>query len=152
MRLFIDKAVPEAWKSAEAHSVAVSAAAEKHGLSRTEVELIDVRASQINGCAYCLDMHSRQAREAGVTQQMLDLLPAWRETEIFDERMCAVLAVAEAATRMPLSEEARADLSGARQVLGDEAFAAAEWVAVTINMFNRVSILSGHPVRPRREQ
>lgn len=60
-----------------------------------------------------------------------------------------MLAVAEAATRMPLSEESKADLAGAAAVLGEQAFAAAEWVAVTINAFNRVSILSEHPVRPR---
>ncbi|WP_416442541.1 hypothetical protein AB3K78_09045 [Leucobacter sp. HNU] len=60
-----------------------------------------------------------------------------------------MLAVAEAATRLPLSEDAQADLAGARNVLGDEAFVAAEWVAATINAFNRVSILSQHPVRSR---
>ncbi len=61
-----------------------------------------------------------------------------------------MLAIAEAATRMPLSEDGgEADLAAARSVLGDEIFAAAEWVALTINMFNRVSILSDHPVRPR---
>jgi len=50
---------------------------------------------------------------------------------------------------MPLSEESKADLAGARAVLGDAAFAAAEWVALTINTFNRISILSEHPVRAR---
>ena len=50
---------------------------------------------------------------------------------------------------MPLGEDGEADLAAARGVLGDEVFAAAEWVALTINMFNRISILSEHPVRPR---
>ncbi|MCB1274708.1 MAG: carboxymuconolactone decarboxylase family protein [Leucobacter sp.] len=149
MRPFMDKAIPEVWATAEAFSGSVGEAALEHGLARTEAELIKVRASEINGCAFCLDLHARQARQAGVTQQKLDLLAAWRETDLYDERERAVLAIAEAATRLPLSEEGEADLFGARSVLGDEAFAAAEWVAVAINAFNRVSILSRHPVRPR---
>jgi alkylhydroperoxidase family enzyme len=84
-----------------------------------------------------------------VPQQKLDLLPAWRETDLYDEREVAVLAVTEAATRLPLTEDSAADLAGARNVLGDDAFVATEWVAAAINTFNRVSILSHHPVRPR---
>lgn len=74
----------------------------------------------------------------------------WATAEAFSASVgSAVLAIAEAATILPLSEEADADLYGARNVLGDETFAAAEWVAIAINAFNRVSILSQHPVRPR---
>ncbi|SOD66400.1 alkylhydroperoxidase AhpD family core domain-containing protein [Streptomyces zhaozhouensis] len=149
MRPFLDKVMPEAWRAATAFSSAIREAALQRGLSSREVEFIKLRASQINACAFCVDLHSREARKAGIAQQQLDLLPAWRETALFDERQRAVLAVAEAATTLPLTEEAEADLAGARSVLDEEAFAAAEWVAVTINAFNRVSILSGHPVRPR---
>lgn len=149
MRPFMDKAVPEAWQAATALSSAILSAAEQRGLSRQESELIKVRASQINGCAFCLDLHSREARQAGVLQQKLDLLPGWREARLFDERERAVLSVAEAATVLPLTEDSVADLTGARSLLGDETFVAAEWVAVAINAFNRISILSEHPVRPR---
>ena len=103
----------------------------------------------MNGCAFCLDLHSRQARAAGIPQQQLDLLPAWRESDRYSAREEAVLAVADAATRLPLTDDAQADLAAARQVLGESAFVAAEWVAATINLFNRISILSEHPVRPR---
>lgn len=149
MRPPMDMVMPEAWKAAEAFSAAVREAATQRGLSPQESELIKVRASQINACAYCLDLHARQARRAGIAQQLLDLLPAWRDTEVFDERQRAVLAVAEAATTLPLTDESEAELAGARTVLGDEAFVAAEWVAATINAFNRISILSRHAVRPR---
>ncbi|KUF06166.1 carboxymuconolactone decarboxylase family protein [Leucobacter sp. G161] len=150
MRPYLDKAAPEAWKAAGAYSVAIAKAAADGGLLPTEGELIKIRASQLNGCAFCLDLHTREAREAGVPQQQIDLLPAWRETTLFSERERAALAVAEAATQLPLSEEAQADLFGAREVLGDDAFVAAEWVAATINLFNRISILSEHPVRARK--
>jgi len=149
VRPYLDKVVPEAWEAAQAFSGVVGEAALQRGLTAQELELIKVRASQLNGCAYCLDLHARQARSSGLTPQQLDLLPAWRETERFTEREQAVLAIAEAATRVPLSEDAKADLAAARGVLGDDAFTAAEWVAVAINAFNRVSILSEHPVRER---
>lgn len=149
MHPFLDKVMPDAWQAAVAFSSAVREGAEQRGLSIQEAELIKVRASQITGCPFCLDLHSREARQSGIPQQTLDLLPAWRETAVLRERDRAVLAVAEAATILPLSEKSAADLSSARSILGDDAFVAAEWVAVTINAFNRISILSGHPVRPR---
>jgi AhpD family alkylhydroperoxidase len=149
MRPFLDKVMPEGWRAAEAFSSAIREAASQRGLSLQEVEFIKLRASQINACAFCIDLHAREARKAGIVQQKLDLLPAWRETRLFDDRQRAVLAVAEAVTSLPTTEESDADLSGARSVLGEEAFVAAEWVAVTINAFNRISILSRHPVRPR---
>ena len=136
-------------QAAQTFSAKVSAHAAQQGLSLQETEYIKLRASQLNACAFCLDLHGRQARESGITQQKIDLVPAWRESPLFTERETAVLASAEAATQLPLTEEARADLAGARAVLGDAAFVAAEWVAVAINTFNRISILSEHPVRPR---
>ncbi len=121
----------------------------KSSIEESIQHLIKIRASQINGCAFCLDLHSREARQAGIPQQKLDVLPAWRESSLYDERERAMLAVAEATSELPLSEESAADLSGALSVLGESTFAAAEWVAITINAFNRISILSEHPIRPR---
>ena len=82
----MDKVMPEVWQAAVAFSSAVREGATQRGLSAQESELIKVRASQINGCAFCLDLHSREARQSGIPQQTLDLLPAWRETEVFSER------------------------------------------------------------------
>ena len=114
------------------------------GLSSAEGEIIKIRVSQLNGCVFCLDLHSRQARKLGVPQQKLDLLPAWRESTLFSDREAALLAVAETATTLPLSEDSKADLLAARNTLGQETFISAEWVATTINIFNRISILSEH--------
>lgn len=149
MALYIDKTVPEAWKSAQQFSAAIDEAVAASELAESEAELIKVRASQLNGCAFCLDLHSREARESGITTQQLDVLPAWRESTLFTERERAVLAIAEAATQLPLNEESRADLAASRALLGDHSYATAEWVAASINLFNRISILSEHPVRPR---
>ncbi|WP_223692149.1 carboxymuconolactone decarboxylase family protein [Leifsonia poae] len=149
MRPYMDKAMREAWGAARELSSVVSEAALRAGLTPQEAELIKVRASQQNACAFCLDLHSREARKVGVPQQKLDMLPAWRDAQLYSEREEAALAIAEAATRLPLTEDSRADLVAAQTVLGDSAYIAAEWIAVTINTFNRVSILSGHPVQAR---
>lgn len=149
MRPYVEKVMPEGWKAALELASTVREGAERRGLSPQESELIKVRASQLNACAFCLDLHSREARQAGIPQQKLDLLPAWRESALFTDREKAVLAVAEAATELSSSERMTADLSDALSVLGEPTFVAAEWVAIAINAFNRISVLSEHPVRPR---
>ncbi|MFL0388148.1 carboxymuconolactone decarboxylase family protein [Curtobacterium sp. MCLR17_007] len=145
---YMDKALPDAWKAAGEFATAISSATAS-GLTLAESEIIKVRVSQLNGCVFCLDLHSRQARKHGVPQQKLDLLPAWRETTLFTSRETALLAVAETATAVPLSENSKADLIAARHALGEVSFVSAEWVATSINLFNRISILSEHPVRAR---
>ena len=77
------------------------------------------------------------------------MLPAWRDTSLFSDPEAAVLSIADAATRLSLNENSKADLVAARSLLGDETFVTAEWVAATINAFNRISILSEHQVHPR---
>jgi AhpD family alkylhydroperoxidase len=151
VRPFLDKVLPDAWRAAQALSTTVVQEVVRTGVTEREIEIIKVRSSQLNACAFCLDLHAREARRVGVPQQKLDMLAAWRDSSIYDERERAMLAIAEAATVLPLTEDARADLAGARNLLGDTQFAAAEWVAVTINAFNRISILSEHPVRPRKD-
>lgn len=149
MRPYLDKAQPDVWNAAQTFSTTVRESALAQGLPTELSELIKVRASQLNSCAFCLDLHARESRQAGIPQQKLDLLAAWRETDVFSEPERAALAIAEASTQLPLTEDAKADLAAAQAVLGETVFAAAEWVAIAINMFNRVSILSEHPVRPR---
>lgn len=146
---YLERGLPEVWKAATAFAAVVSAETTQHGLTSAESEIIKVRVSQLNACVFCLDLHSRQARKLGVPQQKLDLLPAWREATVFSDREVACLAVAETATELPLSEKSTADLLSARSTLGDDTFVAAEWVAASINLFNRISILSDHPVRVR---
>lgn len=147
---YLDTAVPEAWKALNGLALKVTQAAEAAGLERETLELMNVRISQINGCSFCLDMHTRLATEAGASVQRLAQLPAWRESALFDTVECAVLHIAEVTTRLPDPDKRRAALVSARDTLGDEAFTTVEWAAVTMNAFNRVSILSEHPVRPER--
>lgn len=146
---YMDKALHDAWKASGVFAAAISHETTTHGLTPAESEIIKVRVSQLNACVFCLDLHSRQARKLGVPQQKLDLLPAWREATLFSGRETALLAIAETATLLPLTEEGKASLLDAREVLGEQVFVSAEWVAASINLFNRISILSGHPARLR---
>jgi AhpD family alkylhydroperoxidase len=77
---------------------AMNAGIEASGLEPALLELVKLRASQINGCAYCLDMHTTDARAAGETEQRLYVLDAWRETDLYSERERAALAWTEAVT------------------------------------------------------
>ncbi|MBT2548844.1 carboxymuconolactone decarboxylase family protein [Arthrobacter sp. ISL-65] len=146
---FLDKSDPGSWRALNGLALKVAAAAEAAGLGRWVVELLNVRISQLNGCAYCLDLHDRLAREVGVSAQQLAVLPAWRETDVFDETERAALAVGEAASALDDDGESFAELAAARAVLTEAQYSALQWCAIAMNAFNRVSILSGHPVRPR---
>lgn len=82
--LHIDMHSPSAYKALIGVSTAVSALAKETGLPRSPVELVNVRVSQLNGCASCLEVHHRRADDAGVTAKQLATLSVWRDTELFD--------------------------------------------------------------------
>ncbi|SCF57400.1 alkylhydroperoxidase AhpD family core domain-containing protein [Streptomyces sp. Cmuel-A718b] len=99
-KVFIDKFDPEAFRALARTAQAAGAAAARAGLPVTLVELVNLRVSQINGCAYCLRAHTRAALEAGENPQRLGLLAAWRETDVFTPSERAALALAEATTSL----------------------------------------------------
>lgn len=146
---YLDKSDTGSWKALNAFSLKVKEAGTAAGLEHKLIELINVRISQINGCAFCLDMHSRMAMEAGETSQRLAVLGSWRETTLFNDLEAAALSVAEATTTLPESETRIAELAASRLVLNDAQFSAIQWASIAMSAFNRVSILSQHPVRPR---
>lgn len=147
-RVFIDKQSPKAFHALVQVSEAVRATASEAGLDRTTVELINLRISQINGCAYCLDVHTAAALRSGESSRRLGILSAWRDTGLFTASERAALALAEATTDPANAASQKAAYETARQVLTEDQISAAIWVAVTINAFNRVSIMSKHPVLP----
>jgi AhpD family alkylhydroperoxidase len=123
-----------------------------HAAGRLEpalVQLVLMRVSQINGCAFCLDMHSKDARAAGETEQRLYLLPAWRETKLYSERERIALAWAEELTELA-SHEAVSDAlyEQASQQFEEAALVDLTLLVVTINSWNRVNIaartIGGH--------
>ncbi|MFE9673846.1 carboxymuconolactone decarboxylase family protein [Streptomyces sp. NPDC006259] len=146
-RIFIDKQSPKAYHALLETSEAVRATAAEAGLERTVVELVNLRVSQLNGCAFCLDLHTRAALRAGESSRRLGVLAAWRDTELFNRAERAALALAEATTLPADAAAQEAAYADAREALTEDQISAVIWVAVTINAFNRVSVMSKHPVR-----
>jgi AhpD family alkylhydroperoxidase len=104
------------------------------------LELVRMRASQMNGCAYCLDMHSKDARAAGETEQRLYCLPAWRETPFYSERERAALAWTEAVTMVSEGHVPDEVFELARKQFSEEELADLTLAVVSINGWNRFSI------------
>ncbi|MGO1183361.1 MAG: carboxymuconolactone decarboxylase family protein [Micrococcaceae bacterium] len=151
LSFYLDKSDPAAWKAVGQLAAAATASAREAGLDDQLIELVNLRVSQINGCAYCLDVHLPRAEQAGVTAQRLGVLAAWREAEqLFTEAERASLDLAEAVTRLPEQESLHVSQLMAAAVLSDAQYSAVQWLAMTMNLTNRISILSHHPVRPRR--
>lgn len=147
-RVFLDKAQPAVYRALTATSQAAREAVAAAGLDRITAELVNLRCSQINGCAFCLNLHTKDALAAGVTHQQLAVLPAWREAPgRFRDLDIAALELAELTTNLPHPAAADRAFTAAADVLTADQVAAIEWAAIVINAFNRVSILSRHPVR-----
>ena len=131
-----------------------SAAMHECGLERPLVELVLMRVSQINGCAYCMDMHSKDARAAGETEQRLYVLPGWREASFYSERECAAFEWAEAVTR--LGEHGVTDevYARARNSFSEEELLSLTLLVGLINTWNRINVAFQTPAgsyRPAKQ-
>jgi AhpD family alkylhydroperoxidase len=149
--IFLDKYHPAAWRALNGLGLKVREAALDAGLDSKVIELLNVRISQLNGCAYCLDMHVADALKGGESMQRIAVLPAWRDTALFDEMERAALALAESVTNLPDARTRALEDGYAREHLTAEQYSAVSWLAITMNAFNRVSITSQHPVRRQRD-
>ncbi|MGA8262333.1 MAG: carboxymuconolactone decarboxylase family protein [Arenicellales bacterium] len=110
------------------------------GLEKSLLELVEMRASQINGCAFCLDMHSKEARARGETEQRLYLLDAWTETPLYSDRERAALAWVEAVTRVAESRVPDDVYEAARAEFSDQEMVYLTLAIVAINGWNRLCI------------
>jgi AhpD family alkylhydroperoxidase len=110
------------------------------GLEHSLLELVKMRASQINGCAYCLDMHSKDARAAGETEQRLYALDAWRETPFYSERERAALEWTEALTLVREGHVPDSVFEAAREHFSEQELVDLALAVVAINGWNRLSI------------
>ena len=103
-------------------------------------ELVRIRASQLNGCAFCIDMHTKDARAAGETEQRVYALNAWRETPFFTSRERAALALTESVTLMPQTHVPEADFAPAAGEFSADELAALIALIVTINAWNAIGV------------
>ena len=135
-RLDYRKFAPEALQAMLDLEKYISECGLEHGL----IHLLKMRASQINGCAYCLDMHSIDARALGETEQRLYALDAWRETPFFTDRERAALAWTEAVTRIAETHAPDEAFDELKKVFSEKEIMDLTIVATVINMWNRVAI------------
>jgi AhpD family alkylhydroperoxidase len=115
------------------------------GLEASLLHLVKLRASQINGCAYCLDMHWKDLRELGETEQRLYGLDAWEESPYYTERERAALAWTEAITSIREGHAPDAVYDEVRKQFNEKEFADLTFAIATINTWNRLSIAARTP-------
>lgn len=143
-RLDYVKAAPDAYKALSA----LSAYVDQCGLAPRLLHLIRLRASQVNGCAYCVDMHVREALHDGENQQRLHLIVSWRESPLYTDEERAVLAWTEALTLLPESQAPAEDFERLRAFFSDGDIMRLSTAIAMINAWNRIAVgfRSQHPI------
>jgi AhpD family alkylhydroperoxidase len=142
MRVDYRKACPEALRAMSGLEEVV----EGSTLEPKLLELVKMRASQLNGCAYCLDMHSKDARACGESEQRLHVLAAWREAPFYSKRERAALAWCEALTLLPQTGAPDDVYAQAREQFDEEELVALTLAIVAINGWNRFAVGFRSPV------
>ena len=135
-RVNINETEPKAYKAMYALEGYLAATQ----LSKTQKDLIKIRASQINGCAFCIDLHTKDALKNGETVQRIFLLNAWRETDLFTEEEKAILAITEEITLINNGGLSDETYQKAAQFFDENYIAQIIMAVVTINAWNRIAI------------
>ena len=141
-RINVQEIQPEAYKAMYALEKYLSTTQ----LPKNYKELIKIRASQINGCAFCIDMHTKDAIKGGETTQRIFLLNAWRETDLFTPEEKIILAMTEEVTLISRQGLSKETYDKAQVAFGDEYTAQLLMMIVTINAWNRIAISTHVPV------
>ncbi|MEB2848056.1 carboxymuconolactone decarboxylase family protein [Endobacterium cereale] len=113
---------------------------QKSGIDKRYIHLIKIRTSQLNGCAYCVDMHTKEARKAGFTDQWIALIAVWKESALYDEKECAVLNWAESVTNVSATRIPDSDYHELRKHFGEAEVAKITTAVSTINVWNRMAL------------
>jgi AhpD family alkylhydroperoxidase len=139
------QAAPELIKALAAVDTQIRAS----GLEQSLIELVKIRASQINGCAYCINMHTDDARKHGESEQRLYLLDAWRDSPLYSDRERTALAWTEALTLIAETHAPDADYQAVRSQFSDSEMVHLTVLIGTINAWNRIAIgfRAVHPVK-----
>jgi AhpD family alkylhydroperoxidase len=129
------------------HLNAVGALVHNSSLPNATAELVKIRASQINGCAFCLDMHTKDAAAAGETPVRLNLVATWREATVFTEAERAALELAEQGSRLADRPEGVSDEVWARAAkhYDDDQLSALVTIIALINAYNRMNVITRQP-------
>ncbi|MGO1546850.1 carboxymuconolactone decarboxylase family protein [Microbacterium gubbeenense] len=149
-RVHLARRARAVYQALQEFSKAVGAHAREHGLDDRLMELVQLRCSQINGCAYCMRVHVDRAEKAGVTMDELGQLTAWRDSGVFTERERAALELAEAHTLIHQDGISDEVYNRVGSVLTEEEYIGVSWLAIAINAFNRQAIAGRYEVASRQ--
>ncbi|MHB0952566.1 MAG: carboxymuconolactone decarboxylase family protein [Allorhizobium sp.] len=143
-RLDLGKAAPAAFKAV----LGLENYVQSSGLSRSDIHLIKLRASIINGCAYCVDMHVKEARHDGLSEQWINLMSVWRESPVYTPRERALLGWVDSVTLLSETGAPDADFDALKAHFDDTEIANITIAIATINTWNRiaVSFRTQHPL------
>src|SRR5436190_2906085 len=140
IRIDLDESAPAFAKAMSHLDRAMVRVADEAGLDPALRELVRARASQLNGCAYCVDMHTKDARAGGETEQRLYALPVWRETSFFTEQECAALEFTEVVTRLTETHVPDEAYQAAAKHFSEAEMGALVSLIVTINAWNMIGV------------
>jgi AhpD family alkylhydroperoxidase len=143
----LGKHLPKAFQALSTFTDQAEQDALDAGLDKRLIELVKIRASQLNGCAYCLRLHVREAIAAGETSDRLALVAAWWESQYFTPIEQAALTIAEQVTNIS-GQRTMPSPDAAFDALSEHQAAAISWVAIGINAWNRAALTGHHPVIP----
>jgi AhpD family alkylhydroperoxidase len=135
-RIRIDQVEPAGYKAI----LGLEKFIESTTLTKIHKDLIKIRASQINGCAFCIDMHTKEARKTGETEQRIYALNAWRDAPFFTDEERAILAITEEITLISANHVSDETYEQAVKLLGDAYLAQVILAVITINAWNRIGI------------
>lgn len=145
-RVNLGKAVPNLYQTVVTLDRQASEYATSVGIAEGFMHLLKLRASQLNRCAFCVRLHTRDALACGESSDRISVLPAWQETQYFNDKERAALALIEAMTLIADGQVPAIIYNEAASVLSEEEIAAIEWLGIVINTWNRIAIPSRYPV------
>lgn len=147
-RILLAKAAPELFKALGELERLVEERSKTAGLTHGFTSLLRLRASQINGCSYCVRLHTRDALREQESSDRIGLVAAWRDCDYFTPKERAALALVEAMTLISVGQVPDALYAEVAAVLSPEEIIAIEWIGIAINTWNRLAISSRTPVHP----
>jgi AhpD family alkylhydroperoxidase len=148
-RVHLSRSARDAYNALESFTKTVKEVAADAGIDPRLKEIVQIHASQLNGCAYCVRIHVDRAVDAGLDADVIAQIATWRESGVFTERERAALELAESFTFIHeggIPDEVYDHVGG---ILSEKEYVALSWLLVSINAFNRIAIAGRYPVPPR---
>lgn len=146
-RVQLEKSDPTAYEALSSLSALVEKSAAAADIDVALMELIRLRVSQINNCAFCMRTHARAALDAGETPDRIAVLPQWAETSYFSDRERAALELAEAVTLINHEPIPQTLYERVSETLSEQEISAVSWITIVMNSFNRVRVANRQRVR-----